>query len=110
MTAILTVEFSAKSGDVDVKEESVPLHSIQELFTFIAPGGGCESIPDEVTEIKMVFLTSPQVSAANPISHIHVTLQLGMVFITGSLSEIMQITQQLQNKARIMNFRNLFRG
>ena len=55
MRPILTVEFSAKNGDIEFKEESVPIHSPDELFDFVAPGGGCERIPDEVDEIQFVF-------------------------------------------------------
>ena len=51
MKPILTVEFHAKAADYEYEEESVPLHSPEELFEFVAPGGGCESIPDEVEEI-----------------------------------------------------------
>ena len=45
MKPILTVEFSARDGEQEIKEESVPLHSPEELFEFVAPGGGCETIP-----------------------------------------------------------------
>lgn len=55
MKPILTVEFHAKATDYEYEEESVPLHSPDELFKFVAPGGGCESIPDEVEEIKWCF-------------------------------------------------------
>jgi len=58
MKPILTVEFSARNGQLEIKEESVPLHSPEEFFEFVAPGGGCETIPDEVNEIRMVFLSA----------------------------------------------------
>ena len=38
MRPILTVEFHAKDGDVEFEEESVTLHSPEELFKFVAPG------------------------------------------------------------------------
>ena len=56
MRPILTVEFHAKDRGVEFEEESVTLHSPEELFKFVAPGGGCETIPDEVGEIRMVFV------------------------------------------------------
>jgi hypothetical protein len=99
MKPILTVEFSAKAGDIDFKEESVPIHSPEELFAFVAPGGGCERIPDEVGEIQMVFLAPAHSNRKNPIADVHATLELGMVFFTGPLSEISQTIEQLIDKA-----------
>ena len=68
MRPILTVEFSAKNGDIEFKEESVPIHSPDELFDFVAPGGGCERIPDEVDEIQMVFLPPEHPNTKNAIA------------------------------------------
>jgi len=99
MKPILTVEFAAKAGDVTFKEESVPIHSPAELFDFVAPGGGCESIPDEVDEIQMVFLPPPHPNVQNPTADTPATLQLGMVFFTGPLSEIAQTADQILDKA-----------
>ncbi|HEY5604699.1 MAG TPA: hypothetical protein VIM41_16475 [Gammaproteobacteria bacterium] len=99
MKPILTVEFSAKSGDTEFKEESVPLHNPEEFFAFVAPGGGCEKIPDEVGEIRMVFLPPRHKNSQNPLADIPVTLQLGMVFFNGPLSEVMQTTEQILDKA-----------
>ena len=99
MKPILTVEFSAKAGGIDFKEESVPIHSPEELFAFVAPGGGCERIPDEVDEIQMVFLPPAHPNAINPIADIHATLEVGMVFFTGPLSEISQTIEQLIDKS-----------
>jgi hypothetical protein len=99
MYPIITVEFSAKSGDFDLKKESVPLHSTEELFAFVAPGGGCEKIPSEVCEIQMIFLKPAHPNIKNPIADKPATLELGMVFITGPLSEIMQTVEQLIDKA-----------
>lgn len=98
MKPILTVEFTAKTGDVAIKEESVPLHSPEELFAFVAPGGGCENIPSEVDEIRMVFLPSEH-SNNNPVANIPATLQLGMVFFNGPLSEISQTAEQIIDRA-----------
>jgi hypothetical protein len=59
MRPILTVEFHAKDGDMEFEEENVALHSPEELFEFVAPGGGCDTIPDEVGEIRMVIFSGP---------------------------------------------------
>ena len=99
MKPILTVEFSAKVGGVESKEESVPLHSPEELFAFVAPGGGCELIPDEVGEIKMVFLPPEHLNTQNPIADKPAILQLGMVFFSGPLSEIAQTATEILDKA-----------
>lgn len=99
MKPILTVEFSAKVSDVESKEESVPLHSPEELFAFVAPGGGCEQIPDEVGEIKMVFLPAEHPNSQNPIADKPAILQLGIVFFSGPLSEIAQTATEIIDKA-----------
>ena len=99
MQPILTVEFTARAGDYAFKEESVPIHSPEELFEFIAPGGGCETIPNEVEEIKMAFLPPPHPNTVNPIADEPATLQLGMVFFTGPLSEIAQTAETILDKA-----------
>jgi hypothetical protein len=99
MKPILTVEFSARDKDVEIKEESVPLHSPEELFAFVAPGGGCETIPDEVNEIRMVFLAPEHPNIQNPIADVAATLQLGMVIFNGPLSEIANTAEQLLDKA-----------
>ena len=103
MKPILTVEFTGKAGDYEFKEESVPIHSPEELFGFIAPGGGCDSIPDEVEEIQMVFLP-PEHSNIDPlqkskIADTHASLQIGMVVFNGPLSEIAQVARQMLDKA-----------
>lgn len=95
----MIVEFNAKAGDITFQEESVPIHSPQELFEFVAPGGGCERIPDEVDEIQMVFLEPEHPNKQNPVADIRATLELGMVFVTGPLSEIMQTIELLLDKA-----------
>ena len=98
MKPILTVEFSARDKDVEIKEESVPLHSPEELFKFVAPGGGCETIPNEVNEIRMVFLAPEHRNVQNPIADAPATLQLGMVYFTGPLAELGQLIEQLLDR------------
>lgn len=99
MMPIITVEFVAKAGEQEFKEESVSFHNTEELFSFVSPGGGCESISGEVAEIQMVFLQPAHANTQNPIADKRVTLQLGMVFLTGPLAEIVQTTEQLIDKA-----------
>ncbi len=99
MKPIITIEFSAKTDGVSFKEESVSIHSPDELFAFVAPGGGCETIPDEVDEIQIVFLPPEHPNTQNPIADKSVTLQLGMVFLTGPLSEIGQAIEMLIDRA-----------
>jgi hypothetical protein len=99
MKPIITVEFSAHAGDSEILEESVPLHNTEELFEFVAPGGGCENIPDEVSEIRMVFFPPRHPNVNNPIADRHALLQLGMVFFNGPFSEIVQTAGQIIDKA-----------
>ena len=99
MNPVITVEFTAKAGDQEFKEESVSFHNPEELFSFVAPGGGCETIPDEVDEIQMVFLQPQHPNTQNPVADKRVTLELGMVFLTGPLSEIVQTAEQIIDKA-----------
>ena len=99
MQPVITVEYLSRSGDCNFEEESVSFHNTDELFSFISPGGGCDAIPDEVDEIQMVFLQAVQPDAHNPIANRRVTLELGMVFLTGSLAEIIQTAEQLVDRA-----------
>jgi len=99
MKPVITVEFSAKAGEQEFKEESVSFHNPEELFAFVAPGGGCDTIPDEVDEIQMVFLQPAHPNTQNPVADKRVTLELGMVFITGPLAEIVQTAEQIIDKA-----------
>jgi hypothetical protein len=99
MKPVITVEFTARAGDAEYKEESVPLHSPEELIEFIAPGGGCDNVLDEVVEIKMVFLPPPHRNTQNPIADLNCSLQLGMVFLAGPLSEIAQAVEMIIDKA-----------
>ena len=99
MRPVLTVEFHAKDNDVEFEEESVALHSPEELFEFVAPGGGCESIPNEVGEIRMVFLPPEHPNAQNPIADLPATLQLGMVFFYGPLADINKTSEEILDRA-----------
>jgi len=99
MQPVMTVEFSAKAGGRDFKEESVSFHNTEELFSFIAPGGGCETIPDEVDEIQMVFLQPSHPNVNNPLADKRVMLEIGMVFLSGPLSEVTQTANQVLDKA-----------
>lgn len=99
MKPILTVEFHAKDQDIEFDEESVALHSSEELFNFVAPGGGCEKIPDEVSEIRMVFLPPEHPNTQNPVADLPATLQLGMVLFNGPLSEIANTAEQILDRA-----------
>jgi len=99
MNPILTVEFTAKAGDIELKEESVTLNDMEEFFAFVSSGGGCDSIPSEVDEIKMVFLPPLHPNTRNPLADKPVTLQLGMVFFNGPLSVIVHTAQQILDKA-----------
>lgn len=99
MQPVITVEFTAKAGDREFKEESVTFHVPEELFAFVAPGGGCDAISNEVSEIQMVFLQPEHPNTQNPVADKRVTLELGMVFLTGPLAEIVQTAEQLIDKA-----------
>ena len=99
MSGIISVEFSAKNGDIEFKEDSVALKSVEEFFDFIAPGGGCDSIPSEVDEIQMLFLPPEHPNTRNPLADQRVSLQLGMVVFSGPLAEISQTMSVLIDKA-----------
>ena len=99
MKPILTVEFHAKDRGVEFEEENVTLHSPDELFEFVSPGGGCESIPNEVDEIRMVFMPPEHSNIQNQIADLPATLQLGMVFFCGPLSEITNTAEQILDRA-----------
>lgn len=99
MKPILTVEFSASDGNTEIREESVPVHNPEEFFDFVAPGGGCEKIPDEVCEIRIVFLPPEHRNTQNPMADKPVTLQVGMVLFNGPLMEVIQTAEQILDKA-----------
>lgn len=108
MKPLLIVEFSAKSEDLEIKEESVALHSPEEFFAFVAPNGGCESIPNEVGEIKIVFLPPEHHNRQSPIADLNTTLQLGIVFFSGPLSEVAHTLEQIIDKAGRGELSNAF--
>lgn len=99
MKPILAVEFSVKAGEYEFKEESVTFHSPEEFFDFIAPGGGCEKIPDEVEEIRVIFLPPEHPNAQNPIADLNAMLQLHMLIFTGPMAEIIQVGERILDKA-----------
>jgi hypothetical protein len=99
MRPILTVEFHAKNGDMEFEEENVVLHTPEELFQFVAPGGGCDRIPDEVAEIRMVYLPPEHPNTQNPVADLPSSLQLGMVIFTGPLAEIRDTAAQILDRA-----------
>ena len=99
MNPIMTVEFRAHGGNADCLEESVPIHTPEELMAFIAPGGGCEKIPVGVAEIIMNFLPAEHRNTANPLADHSVSLQMGMIVISGPLSEVVEAAQMLLDRA-----------
>lgn len=94
----ITIEFSVKDGAQTFKEDSVSLASPEELFGYIAPGGDCEKMPSDLSEIQLILQPPEHPNVINPLADKRVTLQLGLVLITGPLSEIVQISQQLIDK------------
>ena len=91
----ITIEFTVKSGDDTFKEESVTFATAEEMFSYIAPGGGCERMPSDLGEIRMIFLPPQHANSANPVADRRATLQLGIVLITASLSSIVQIAAEI---------------
>lgn len=91
----ITIEFNVKAGDKLLKEDSVTFATPEELFEYVAPGGGCENMPSDLAEIQMFFLSPEHPNTRNPIADKRVTLQLGIVFITAPLSIIVQIAQEI---------------
>jgi hypothetical protein len=94
----ITIEFAVNHGDQTIKEDSVSLASPAELFDYIAPGGGCEKMPSDLSEIQFILQSPGHPNVTNPLADKRVTLQLGLVLITGSLSEILQVSQELIDK------------
>lgn len=94
----ITIEFIAKSGEKSFKEDSVTFATVEELFAYISPGGGCEKMPSDLGEIQMVFLPPKHPNITNPIADKRANLQLGIVLITAPLSTIVQIAQEIIDK------------
>lgn len=99
MKPIITIEFKANNASINFEEESVAIHNPEELLTFVSTGGGCDTIPDEVDEIQFVFTPPVHPNTSNPIADVPATLELGMVFMTGPLSEIGQTIEMIIDKA-----------
>jgi len=95
----ITIEFSLSTENGDFKEDAVAIRTPQELFEYVAPGGGCEAMPDDVDEIQLVFLSPEHANQQNPVADLRGTLQLGMVFLTGPLAEILQTAEEIIDKA-----------
>lgn len=81
-----------------MKEDSVSLASAGELFDYIAPGGDCEKMPADLSEIQLILQSPENPNVTNPLADRRVTLQLGLVLITGGLAEIVQIAEALIDK------------
>jgi len=94
----ITIEFTVKTGDDTFKEDSVTFATPEEMFDFISPGGGCEGMPDDLGEIRMIFLQPEHANTANPVADRRAILQMGIVLITASLSTIVQISEEIIDK------------
>lgn len=94
----ITIEFSVNQGGQLLKQDSVSLASPEELFDFIAPGGDCEKMPSDLSEIQFILQSPENPNVINPLADKRVTLQLGLVLITGPLSEIVMIAETLIDK------------
>jgi hypothetical protein len=94
----ITIEFIVKNGDESFKEDSVSFATPEELFEYIAPGGGCERMPSDLGEIRMIFLPPKHPNIPNQIADMRATLQLGIVLITAPLSTIVQVSQEIIDK------------
>ena len=94
----ITIEFNVKKGDKIFTEDSVTFSTPEELFEYVAPGGGCENMPSDLGEIQMIFLSPAHANTMNPIADMRVTLQLGMVLITAPLSTVVQVSQEIIDK------------
>jgi hypothetical protein len=94
----ITIEFTVKNGDQSFKEDSVTFATAEELFEYISPGGGCESMPSDLGEIRMIFLPPEHPNITNPVADKRATLQLGIILITAPLATIVQVTQEILDK------------
>ena len=91
----ITIEFNINTGDEALREQSVSLGSAEAFFDFIAPGGGCEKMPSDLCEIQMIFAPPEHPNVQNPIADKRATLELGIVFLTGPLSVIVEVLQEI---------------
>ena len=99
MKPIITVEFEARAANQQFREESVTLDGPDALFGFIAPGGGCERIPDGIEEVRLIFTPPKNRNAANPVADLPVMLQLHAVILTGPLAAISQTAEGIIDRA-----------
>lgn len=94
----ITIEFKVKKGDQVFTEDSVTFSDAEQLFEYVAPGGGCENMPENLGEIQMMFLQPEHPNTLNPIADKRVTLQLGMVLLTGPFATIVQVSEEIIDK------------
>ena len=94
----ITIEFTVKTDDDSFREDSVTFATPEEMFDFIAPGGGCEEMPDDLGEIRMIFLPPEHANTASPVADKRATLQMGIVLITAPLATIVQIAEEIIDK------------
>jgi hypothetical protein len=94
----ITIEFMVNTGDESFKEDSVSFATPEELFEYIAPGGGCEAMPSDLGEIRLIFLPPKHPNITNPVADNRATLQLGIVLITAPLATIVQVSQEIIDK------------
>ncbi len=95
----ITIEFTVNDGDDSFKEDSVTFASLEEMFEYISPGGGCESMPSDLGEIRMIFLPPKHPNITDPVADMRATLQLGIVLITAPLSTILRVCGEIIDKA-----------
>ena len=94
----ITIEFNVKKGEDRFKEDSVTLQNAEELFAYVAPGGGCEKMSSDVGEIQMIFLSPEHPNTQNPLADKRITLQIGMVLMTGPFATLVQVSQEILDK------------
>lgn len=109
MKPAFTIEFRARSGRFDFEEESVTLDSPDEVLAFVAPGGGCESVPDAVDEIHISLLHPLRDEADTSIDLLQATLQVGMVFVSGPLAQVTETLERLRAADRAGQLSQAFR-
>lgn len=94
----ITIEFTVDSDGELLKKDSVSLATPEALFNYIAPGGDCEKLPSDLSEIQMILHSPDHPNISNPIADKRVTLQLGLILVTGPLSEIVVVAQEMIDK------------
>lgn len=94
----ITIEFTVNSGNDTFKEDSVTFATLEDMFDFISPGGGCEELPSDLGEIRMIFLPPAHANTENPIADKRAILQMGIVLITASLFTIVQVSAEIIDK------------